>query len=53
MEKEFASVFEKNKDIPLDEYEINKLLDTLIINSENFTLLEDFAYDFADVMIPV
>ena len=40
MEKEFASVFESNKDIPLDEYEINKLLDrTIEINENEFPVI--------------
>lgn len=47
------TVVNSAENITSSEDKINKLLDTLIINSENFTLLEDFAYDFADVMIPV
>ncbi|KLI48208.1 hypothetical protein SZ40_02190, partial [Brachyspira hyodysenteriae] len=35
MEKEFASIFESNKDISLDEYEINKLLEKSIEINEN------------------
>lgn len=27
---------------------IDKLLDTIILGTQNFTLLEDFAYDFKD-----
>ena len=40
MEKEFASIFESNKDISLDEYEINKLLDkTIEINENEFPVI--------------
>ena len=40
MEKEFASVFEKNKDIPFDEYEINKFLErTIDINENEFPVI--------------
>ncbi|MBW5390204.1 hypothetical protein, partial [Brachyspira hampsonii] len=40
MEKEFASIFESNKEISLDEYEINKLLDkTIEINENEFPVI--------------
>ncbi|MBW5380901.1 hypothetical protein, partial [Brachyspira hampsonii] len=40
MEKEFASIFESNKDISLDEYEINKLLEkTIEINENDFPVI--------------
>ena len=41
------------ENITSSEEKINKLLDTLVMNSENFTLLEDFAYDFADIALSV
>ena len=40
MEKEFASIFENNKDVSLDEYEINKLLErTIEINENEFPVI--------------
>ena len=35
MEKEFASIFEDNKDISLNEYDINKLIERTIEIKEN------------------
>ena len=40
MEKEFASIFEDNKDISLNEYDINKLIEkTMEINENEFPVI--------------
>ena len=40
MEKEFASIFEDNKDISLNEYDINKLIErTIEINENEFPVI--------------
>lgn len=41
------------ENITSSEEKINKLLETIVLSSENFTLLEDFAYDFADTALSV
>ncbi len=41
------------ENITSSEDKINKLLDTIVMSSENFTLLDDFAYDFADTALSV
>ena len=41
------------ENITSSEEKINKLLDTIVMGSESFTLLEDFAYDFADKALSV
>ena len=38
----------KVENLTNDKNKINKLLDVLVLSSQNFTLLEDFAYDFKD-----
>ena len=35
------------------EEKIDRLLEILIVSAENFTLLEDFAYDFSDCKEPI
>lgn len=38
----------KVEQLTLSEEKIDRLLEILIVSAENFTLLEDFAYDFSD-----
>ena len=38
----------KVENLTNDKNKINKLLDVLVLSSQNFTLLEEFAYDFKD-----
>lgn len=35
------------------EKKIESLLNTIVLSAQNFTLLEDFVYDFADVKLVV
>ncbi len=41
------------ENITKSEEKIDKLLDALIMSAENFTLLDDFACDFADNALTV
>lgn len=38
----------KVENLTASEERINRLLEILVVSAENFTLLEDFAYDFSD-----
>lgn len=38
----------KVENLTESEEKINKLLDVIVLSTQNFTLLEDFAYDFKD-----
>lgn len=38
----------KVENLTENEEKINKLLEVLVLSAQNFTLLEDFAYDFKD-----
>ncbi len=41
------------ENITSSEKRINELLETIVMSSENFTLLDNFAYDFADIALHV
>ena len=47
-EENGESKIKKVENLTKDEDKINKLLEVLVLSVQNFTLLEDFAYDFND-----
>ena len=47
-EENGESKIKKVENLTKDEEKINKLLEVLVLSVQNFTLLEDFAYDFKD-----
>lgn len=47
-EENGESKIKKVENLTKDETKINKLLEVLVLSAQNFTLLEDFAYDFKD-----
>ena len=47
-EENGESKIKRVENLTNDEQKINKLLEILVLSAQNFTLLEDFAYDFKD-----
>ena len=47
-EENGESKIKKVENLTKDEEKINKLLEVLVLSVQNFTLLEDFSYDFKD-----
>ena len=47
-EENGESKIKRVENLTNDEQKVNKLLEILVLSAQNFTLLEDFAYDFKD-----
>ena len=47
-EENGESKIKRVENLTNDEQKINQLLEILVLSAQNFTLLEDFAYDFKD-----